>query len=311
MPIISIPTSIGGVSIPGGLIKGPLSALFANKFGAGSLQYPRDLGSATRGHTIQFFINETDPAVYEEIAKTELRLPSDFSVNELKNFATKAEDVFDKISSKVNLSLKSPKKRVADTIALYMPDTVNFGQQSSYNNLSLKDTIEDTAVGLTGKVPVVGSAVSGGIDAINSKAVKLGLSTQGLAINPQQQLLFEGIDFREFTLSFVFTPYSKDEAETVKKIIQTFRKHAAPRITTGAAGMFFIPPSSVEMLFLFNGKVNNNISSVAECVITGIDVNYAPNGWSAHSDGAPVQTTLTMNFKEIVLLDRTQIENGY
>ena len=112
-------------------------------------------------------------------------------------------------------------------------------------------------------------------------------------------------------MAFTFTPYSKQEAETVTKIIQLFKYHAAPQITTGGAGMFFIPPSTFDVDFLFNGKRNENVNKVAESVIESVDVNYAPNGWAAHDDGAPVQTTLTINFKEIELIDKTKIKDGY
>jgi hypothetical protein len=39
-------------------------------------------------------------------------------------------------------------------------------------------------------------------------------------------------------MAFTFTPYSKEEAETVNKIIQLFKYHAAPQITTSWPGMF-------------------------------------------------------------------------
>ena len=97
----------------------------------------------------------------------------------------------------------------------------------------------------------------------------------------------------------------------MREIIKLFRFHAAPQITTAAAGMFFVPPSTFDLDFLFNGQRNNNITRVAESVIENIDVNYAPNGWAAYDNGAPVQTTLTMNFKEIELIDKDKIKAGY
>ena len=66
--------------------------------------------------------------------------------------------------------------------------------------------------------------------------------------------------------------------------------------------------------FLFNGLPNNNINKVAPSVITGLDINYAPNGFSTHSDGSPVQIQLTINFKETKLVDRSGqygVSNGY
>lgn len=307
MAIISIPTSIGGITIPGTTTRGPLGALFENKYRLGSLQYPRDLGSTTKGHVVKFSINEIQPTGYEE--NKEYKLPS----------ITEPQDVWSSIKklaggeTKVNQTLKPKKKRVVSTISLYMPDTVNFQYNSGYSNLTLLDVAKETA-GAVSNVPLIsriGKAASLGISLAQSQAAKLALSTQGLAINPQQQLLFDGIDFRSYQLAFTFTPYSQQEAEDVKRIIKMFRTHAAPQIVTGGAGMFFVPPSTFDIQFILNGKENINITRVAESVIESIDVNYAPNGWSTHPDGAPVQTTLTMNFKEIELIDRKKVEQGY
>jgi len=319
MAIISIPSSIGGVSIPGALIKGPLGALFGNKYNPSFLQYPRDLSSSTKGHVVQFSINEIEPISYQE--------NNDYNIvgaqkgtgnwDILNTVFNAAANVLDTVKS-VNLELKPKKKRKIATISLYIPDTVNFTYASSYDKLSLLDVANEVAGGLSNKKnPIlsklngVGKLASLGLSAAESKTSKLLLASQGLAINPQEQLLFDGIDFRTYQMAFTFTPYSKEEAETVNKIIQLFKYHAAPQITTSGAGMFFVPPSTFDVDFLFNGKRNQNVNKVAESVIESVDVNYAPNGWSAHDDGAPIQTTLTLNFKEIELIDKTKIKDGY
>jgi len=319
MAIISIPSSIGGVSIPGALIKGPLGALFGNKYNPSFLQYPRDLSSSTKGHVVQFSINEIEPISYQE--------NNDYNIvgaqkgtgnwDILNTVFNAAANVLDTVKS-VNLELKPKKKRKIATISLYIPDTVNFTYASSYGKLSLLDVANEVAGGLSNKKnPIlsklngVGKLASLGLSAAESKTSKLLLASQGLAINPQEQLLFDGIDFRTYQMAFTFTPYSKEEAETVNKIIQLFKYHAAPQITTSGAGMFFVPPSTFDVDFLFNGKRNQNVNKVAESVIESVDVNYAPNGWSAHDDGAPIQTTLTLNFKEIELIDKTKIKDGY
>jgi hypothetical protein len=65
MAIISIPTSVAGVSIPGQLGKlatGPLSALFGSP-GLKTVSYPQDLATdATKSHYVQFSIKEIIPA---------------------------------------------------------------------------------------------------------------------------------------------------------------------------------------------------------------------------------------------------------
>lgn len=71
MAFISIPTSIGGINIPGKLGKiasGPLSILFWGK-GITTKKYPLDLGTdATKSHYVQFSVREIIPASVGEVA---------------------------------------------------------------------------------------------------------------------------------------------------------------------------------------------------------------------------------------------------
>jgi len=306
MAIISIPSSIGGVTIPGSLINGPLSALFGNQYGLSSYQYPRDLGSATKGHVVQFAIREIQPISFSEVKS----FISNSSIEGAKNVISNA---FNSITnwagnaaqgqfSEISLNLEPEKSKIVSTIALYMPDTVNFQLNANYNGGT---SILDAGVSVTGRL---GEMVD---KAAKNSAMQLALKKAGYAVNPQIQLLFEGIDFRTYQMSFTFTPYSAQEAKTVKEIIKLFRKHSMPQIVTQAAGMFFIPPSVFDITFLYNGQENKNLNKIARSVIESVDVNYAPDGWSAHDDGAPTQTTLTLNFKETFLIDKTKIDQGY
>jgi hypothetical protein len=308
MAIISIPTTIGGVTIPGTTTKGPLGALFESKYKMAMYQYPRDLGSATKGHAIKFTINEVDPISYQKaqnIATAGSSLIQDLKSKNLQNIERGYENFKKEVGENVNLSLTKREKRQVATVALYMPDTVNFQYTASHTNLGLRNTLIKTGGIVLGEL--AGKVTS----AIESDVTRLALATQGLALNPLNQLLFDAIDFRTYQLAFTFTPYSRQEAEDVKQIIKLFKEAAMPKITEAAFGMFFIPPSTIKIDFLYNNDINKNISKVTESVIESIDVNYAPNGWSAHDDGAPVQTTLTMNFKEIELVDKKKIAEGF
>lgn len=320
MPIISIPNSIGGVSIPGNVLKGPLGALFGNKYDLQNLRYPKDLESATRGHVVKFSINEVQPVGYEENKTYSVNSIASGIGQSVGNVASAAYNSaadylgLNKVgdgNTKVELSLQPSKKKLAATISLYMPDTMNFTYQATYNDINLTSVAKSTLDNTVGKIPKVGKLITGTIE---SDASKLLLRSQGLAINPNQQVMFDGIQLRTYQLAFTFTPYSKQEAEEVKKIIETFKLYSRPRTIEGTGGMLFIPPATFDLQFLFNGKENPNVNKVAESVIETIDVNYAPNGWATHSDGAPVQTTLTMNFKEVKLIDRNGlygVDKGY
>ena len=303
MAVISIPSSIGGVAIPGSIINGPLGALFGNKYNVDNMKYPRDLESATRGHIVKFNINEVQPVGYQEGKEYNLKSAGSGIVNSVKSFLSNGKN--DDGSTKVNLSLEPSKKKLAATISLYMPDTVNFTYDATWSETSMVDVAKKTLENIGGSA---GKAIA---STVESNATKLALKSQGIAINPNQQLLFEGLSLRQYQLAFTFTPYSKQEADEVAKIIKTLKTYSRPRTVTGSGGMLFIPPATFDLQFLFNGKKNPYVNQVAESVIKSIDVNYAPNGWSAHSDGAPVQTTVTIQFQEIKLVDRSMVEQGY
>jgi hypothetical protein len=316
MALISIPTSIGGVSIPGLVTNGPLGLLFKNPFGRQDLQYPRDLQSATRGHVVHFAINEIDPLRYEE-AKS-------FLIESGRNFADSAPGVasnlisspgqalingFESLSSgqlvqQANLLFKNRTKKSNKSISLYMPDTLNFTYSASYGQTDLLTAASSA--------PIIGRPAAAVTQALNNPLARLALKGAGYALNPNQQVLFDGIDFRNYQLAFTFTPYSKQEAQTVAAIIKMFKTYSAPRLVEGAGGgMFFVPPSTFTPTFKFNGQKNKNINQVTESVITNIIVDYAPQGFSAHTDGAPVQTTLTIDFRELELITSQKVEQGY
>lgn len=333
MPIISIPTSIAGVSVPGITSNGPLGLLYSNPFKSDILHYPRDLNSLTKGHVVQFTIYEVTPVGYEDFKQAFLNIPGAVKnsissiYNNVSNFFNSNKgfsNIFDGVGTKIGnffessgLNFQPKRTNPIGTIALYMPDTLNFNYGVSYDDsISATGAIGSLAQSVVDKLipqkslSKLGAAITSGVEASGSLA-QLGLQKAGYAINPQLQVLFQGIGFREFQMSFTFTPYSKDEAVMVEKIIKSFRQNAAPKITTEAAGMFFVPPASFGIKFLFNGDENKHLNRIQDSVITNIDVNYAPQGWSAYDDGVPVQTTLSLTFKELTLNDSAQIQNGY
>lgn len=316
MAIISIPDSLGGVSIPGitNVPGGPLGVLFGtSRYDIAAYKFPKDLSSATKGHYIHFTINQVEPmkatgaVVNQTRTAVESALGGNWKDAALETFGigqTAAQSIMG--VAKGDVTYTERKKTVIKTIALYMPDTVDFQYNSQYGKTSLKEVAQavGSAVGLKGTT----SAIAGIVD---SPVTKLLMQTAGLAINPREQVLFDGIDFRSYQLAFTFTPTSRDEAIEVTNIVREFRSAMAPTINSGKAGMFYDIPNTFDIDFLFNGKRNNYVNKVAESVLTNIDVNYAPNGWSAHTDGAPVQTTITMSFQELDLIDKTKIRQGY
>jgi hypothetical protein len=170
----------------------------------------------------------------------------------------------------------------------------------------------------------------------------------GLYINPQVQLLYKGVALRTFQLDFVFTPKSAQEAQITKDICDSFAFYSLPGLAGaggGQAGQFLTPPQLFRIKFKFLGKndilgsVSNVFSSALsnaglgflntvnptntivngaeakimtlnDCVLENVIVDYAPNGWAAYNDGHPIQTTLTLQFKELEMPTKNSIKNS-
>jgi len=326
MAIISIPSSIGGVTIPGTATNGPLGILFNNPFTQDNLQYPRDLQSNARGHYVTFLIKDINPVGYQSDVEYTLGTGLlNAGINLENQITDKVQEITGKQPVQAAASTLEPETFTnRGSISLYIPETMNFSYGMGYN-----DNVSATAIGAnalgaalnvvkkyipesSGKVGQIGRAISSIVEKTASPdLIKLGLSKAGLAINPKLQILFEGIGFRSYQMTFTFTPYSEEEAKAVTNIVNTFKKYASPRIVKGnTLGMFFIPPAIFEPKFYFNGQENKKINAVNQSVITNIEVNHAPNGWATFNDGTPVQTTLSLAFKEISILDRDSLITG-
>lgn len=132
----------------------------------------------------------------------------------------------------------------------------------------------------------------------------------GYAINPQFLFMYKNLSFRRFSYRFLFTPNSEEEAQDVRNIIKMFRFHASPEVM-GITGRFQIAPSVFEIEFMYKSSENQNIPKISTCVLEHINVDYSPRGWSTHTDGMPIHTALDLVFKEVELITKNRIEDGF
>lgn len=240
------------------------------------------------------------------------------------------------VVSGIDLTRKT--RRAAGSIALYMPDTVNQTVVNDYDQVSLTQ-----ALGTAGLILQSGGAITEGIvksassgdlsfgqttgsaatsELAGALAEKTGAFGQGItdvllfsagyAQNPQVELLFKTIQNREFLFDFKFVPRNKPEAETIIKIIQAFRFFAAPEIPKTGNGRYFIPPSEFDIQFMVGSSANPNLPKISTCVLQGIDVNYGSAGqWTAFKDGMPVEISMQLRFKEVEIMHKELVTQGY
>jgi hypothetical protein len=228
-----------------------------------------------------------------------------------------------------------------DAIALYMPDTLLYSHQQSYDQLSLggevagqvlaagKSVVEaykengvSGALGSIGKTAAEGIAQVAGQGAANAlgsgQTGQALLAATGRVLNPMLEMVYKSPAFRTFQFDFTFYPRDESEALEVQRIIERFRFHQAPELLEGAGG-FLVPPSEFDIRFYYGGNLNPNIPGIATCVLTSIDMNYAPNGFAAYEvpgengpklgrTGMPVAIQLTLQFQELTYLLKSDFD---
>lgn len=274
--------------------------------------YPADLNSNTKRHYVKFYIKQIVQGGTDGMARAG-------GVDDTAYGISVAPRVTNPIAA----------------IALYMPDTLNASYNASYDELSLTneagtklntlEKINSAVKGGGARNPGSQVASDAGIASLISSAIGVGaqfvgagdnvadinLQAAGFTINPQLQMIYRGVAFRHFQLTFTFTPSSRQESELVKAIIETFKVNFAPSIAgegdKSLLGMFFTPPSIFNVDFMIDTGLNQYLPKYGDCVLTDIDVNYAPSGFAPHVDGSPVQTQLNLTFKEIEIVTQKKL----
>lgn len=132
----------------------------------------------------------------------------------------------------------------------------------------------------------------------------------GLASNPRKEQIFKGVSFRSFSFEYQFFPRSAEEAKNVMNIIQIFKYHMHPEFKD-ANSFVYIYPSEFDISYFTNGVENPHLHRHTSCVLEELNVNYTPNGtFTSFDNGMPTQINMTMQFKEIALLDKSTIKEG-
>jgi hypothetical protein len=218
-------------------------------------------------------------------------------------------------------------RRTSRAIALYMPDTLNFTQNQSYQDLSFSGNTLVTGlfagVSMADMVKKYGAGIPR-TEFVNNLGPFLanyflgnaGTSALfGTVSNPLLDVIYSSPQLRTFRFDFAFYPRSGQEALEVQNIINTLKFHQAPEIAPEGNGYFMVPPSEFDIKFFYNGRENPNIPKISTCVLESIDVDYAPNGFAAYEvpgenspsrggTGTPVAVRVSLQFKETLYLTK-------
>lgn len=331
--VVSSPANISDV--PDKPAEGPLVKLEpeSNPYLFSSLQYPLDGLGSRYPHYITFYMNAKDKTKYKE----QFAGLTPNREQELQTDSKRARDLttiqVPFIGKYINFARQTT--RTAQTIRLYMPDTMHWTFLNNWKDVALSDALplakttelgasimDRVKAGLNGGESLSSLSSSLGAEmtamALENLGPKFGvdrdlaLRSFGYAINPNIDVIYGAPGLRELTFDFMFAPRSTAESNQVLSIIRAFKFHAAPESSPDSgAGRYWMPPTEFDLEFS-----TLTLGRVATCVLKAIDVDYAPNGFAVYSEelrdhDMPSTIRLQLQFQEIEFITKEKVGLGY
>jgi hypothetical protein len=307
--------------------------------------FPEDVGSEYSEHYMVININVpvksdgTTRSNYDNVVgeggtfQTTI-LRNDYSKVDNLRFNRDAGLIQGALNNDQNRELYTPKRgtrRAVESIALFMPSPIIYTGTNSFEEISLSAiagkiaslaarpaaALLGSGVGAAASRSVRGGQRGGaaGGNLVDSVARNAGTTAAlaGNPINPRIEVIFSNTFQRQFNFEFLMAPRSPKESMAIREIIKTLRYHSAPEIAT--LGVFiptFIPPAEFDISFYRGNEENMSIPRINTCVLERIDVDYTPTGiWSTFENGYPVATRLSLAFREIEIVHKRRIVQGF
>ena len=233
---------------------------------------------------------------------------------------------------------RPPTRRLKTAIAMYMPASVQVQYGADYTDtpmgvgvqagLQIYDAlkgqnpdaarqvvnvVEETVkeAGLRG-ILGLGSMLplGGGLEEAES-------ITRGRIITNRLELAFKGIGKREFSYTFKMVPRSKEEAEEIRRIIFAFKFNMLPEFTDGnRQGRRLTVPSTFDIQYMYAGQQNQFLHNISTCVLESMDVTYGGDRYKTYEnipgDGSPpTETSIGLKFREMEIITRERVNEGY
>lgn len=131
--------------------------------------------------------------------------------------------------------------------------------------------------------------------------------------NPFLVQVFKGVGRRKFTFEYVLVPRSEEESLAAEEIVRTFRKYSHPKRVED--GRFLDFPAEFDITFKYNAEEVIRMPKIGKCALVSVGVDYGEKIFTAHKDTRgqihPTMMKLSLEFSEMELLARDEIDRGY
>jgi len=273
-----------------------------------SYQYPLDVDGKSSSHYIQFQIRVREqPTISYGSGAIDA---SGIGGNE---YITVARPPRKTLNSTIQIQMPptievSHKVNYADTeIGLIVAGLLAAGNAINQDNINSKETAARVASAVAAEGSRLVANVAEGLGVTGAKAaLELG---KGRVTNNRTELKFEGIDRRAFAFTFRMLPKSSEEAQIIKEIVTLFRYHAMPEfpVEGGVGGRTMEVPSTFDISYV----PGRHLHRIDECALESVQVKYGGERTQFFVDDQPVETELTLQFRELGIITKEKIAEGF
>lgn len=136
----------------------------------------------------------------------------------------------------------------------------------------------------------------------------------GALLNKNVTTEFTGMGTRNFAFQYKLVPSSQEEGVVIGQITRFLRQGIYPSKSVAESVLKYPPRWKIEFLTKINGATLTSIPRIAECYLESFQTTYNGSN-SFHSDGVPVDTDISLTFKEFRALtlediDKLESEEG-
>lgn len=294
-----------------------------NSIGSNFISYPKELGTMERSkHYVMFFINVQTSSKIDFEAKS--REDKAMAAHNAKSGYSPSKSKTSSDGSTLTLK-RAPTKRLSQSIALYMPAQLNMSQKAGYGEAEIGVAVANVMAGYDAVQSdasfnelakrfigqgenIVKDMATGALDAVAAGAKAARDISQGRVRNNRSEMVFEGIDRRSFAFTFKMLPTSAEEAQAIEDIVTAFRYHAMPEIDgSDPTGRTMTIPSTFDIEY----HPNTHLHKISTSVLESVDIQYGGERVQFFTDDQPVETQLTLNFKELEIITKKRIMDGF
>ena len=168
-----------------------------------------------------------------------------------------------------------------------------------------KDSLSNVLLSSVGALPGMGGAK------------EVSEMQSGEIITDRLELAFKGIQKRGFSYTFKMIPKNEREADEIRKIVFAFKANMLPEFVAGRSGRRLVVPNTFDIQYQYMGVSNEYLHHISTCVLENMSVTYGGDRYktfnaSSKGDGAPpVETSITLQFKELELITRERVFEGF